>query len=79
MLFSKGGWELDESKKEAALRETIEEAGVRGIAGFVYCRVNWGNGASRAKPMIPSMKGTLEFWPEQNIRQRTWVSTCAIN
>ena len=25
-----GGWELDESKKEAALRETIEEAGVRG-------------------------------------------------
>ncbi|GAU22415.1 hypothetical protein TSUD_123020 [Trifolium subterraneum] len=31
MLFPKGGWELDESQKEAALRETIEEAGVRGI------------------------------------------------
>lgn len=28
-----GGWELDESKKEAALRETIEEAGVRGTVG----------------------------------------------
>lgn len=28
-----GGWELDESKKEAALRETIEEAGVRGVVG----------------------------------------------
>ncbi|XLS77982.1 hypothetical protein HN51_062207, partial [Arachis hypogaea] len=41
---------------------------------FVYFRVNWGNGASRAKPMIPSMKGTLEFWPEQNVRQRTWMS-----
>lgn len=31
MLFPKGGWELDESQKEAALRETMEEAGVRGI------------------------------------------------
>ena len=29
--LNQGGWELDESKKEAALRETIEEAGVRGI------------------------------------------------
>ena len=33
MTKHQGGWELDESKKEAALRETIEEAGVRGIVG----------------------------------------------
>ncbi|CAL0323452.1 unnamed protein product [Lupinus luteus] len=33
ILFPKGGWELDEYKKEAALRETMEEAGVRGIVG----------------------------------------------
>ena len=26
-----GGWETDESKTEAALRETVEEAGVTGI------------------------------------------------
>lgn len=31
MLFPKGGWENDESMEDAAVRETLEEAGVRGI------------------------------------------------
>lgn len=31
LIKNQGGWESDESKKEAALRETVEEAGVRGI------------------------------------------------
>ncbi|XWS48226.1 hypothetical protein CRYUN_Cryun13aG0055900 [Craigia yunnanensis] len=30
MLFPKGGWEKDESMEEAAIRETLEEAGVLG-------------------------------------------------
>ncbi|KAK8579554.1 hypothetical protein V6N13_142745 [Hibiscus sabdariffa] len=30
MMFPKGGWEIDESIEEAALRESIEEAGVLG-------------------------------------------------
>ncbi|KAJ9190548.1 hypothetical protein P3X46_001735 [Hevea brasiliensis] len=30
LLFPKGGWENDESVKEAAVRGAIEEAGVRG-------------------------------------------------
>ncbi|KAG6403302.1 hypothetical protein SASPL_135519 [Salvia splendens] len=30
MLFPKGGWEIDESIEAAALRETVEEAGVVG-------------------------------------------------
>ncbi|CAK8566659.1 unnamed protein product [Lathyrus sativus] len=51
MLFPKGGWELDESQKEAAKRETMEEAGVKGI-----------------------VEEQMEFWPEQNLRQRTWMS-----
>jgi len=29
----KGGWELDETAEEAAIRETYEEAGVRGVIG----------------------------------------------
>lgn len=30
IIFLQGGWELDESIEEAALRETLEEAGVVG-------------------------------------------------
>ncbi|CAN1781259.1 Nudix hydrolase 16, mitochondrial [Linum perenne] len=30
LLFPKGGWENDETVKEAAAREAVEEAGVRG-------------------------------------------------
>ncbi|KAL4344001.1 hypothetical protein AHAS_Ahas11G0134700 [Arachis hypogaea] len=52
----------------------ISSQKVRKAKEYYSQRVNWGNGASRAKPMIPSMKGTLEFWPEQNVRQRTWMS-----
>ena len=29
-VFPKGGWEEDEGLSEAAMRETVEEAGVRG-------------------------------------------------
>ncbi|RVW36402.1 Nudix hydrolase 16, mitochondrial [Vitis vinifera] len=31
LLFPKGGWENDETVEEAAIREAIEEAGVRGV------------------------------------------------
>lgn len=30
LLLSQGGWENDETVEEAALRESIEEAGIRG-------------------------------------------------
>ncbi|ESW13915.1 hypothetical protein PHAVU_008G237200 [Phaseolus vulgaris] len=78
MLFPKGGWELDESKKEAALRETIEEAGVRGtVEGKL------GKWSFKSKThdtfyegyMFPLLvQEQLEFWPEQNFRQRIWMS-----
>ncbi|RDY04023.1 Nudix hydrolase 18, mitochondrial [Mucuna pruriens] len=78
MLFPKGGWELDESKKEAALRETIEEAGVRGtVEGKL------GKWSFKSKThdtfyegyMFPLLvQEQLEFWPEQNLRQRIWMS-----
>ncbi|KAL4567322.1 hypothetical protein LXL04_022903 [Taraxacum kok-saghyz] len=35
MLFPKGGWESDESIKEAALRKSLEEAGVLGTVEFI--------------------------------------------
>ncbi|KAI4307663.1 hypothetical protein L6164_030828 [Bauhinia variegata] len=78
MLFPKGGWELDESRKEAALRETIEEAGVRGIV-----QGKLGKWSFKSKThdtlyegyMFPLLvQEQLEFWPEQHVRQRTWMS-----
>ncbi|KAJ0798673.1 putative NUDIX hydrolase domain-containing protein [Helianthus annuus] len=38
MVFPKGGWESDETVEEAACREALEEAGVRGIldVGCLY-------------------------------------------
>ncbi|KAE8699569.1 hypothetical protein F3Y22_tig00110577pilonHSYRG00256 [Hibiscus syriacus] len=38
LLFPKGGWENDETVEEAAVREAIEEAGVRGdlIVNFLH-------------------------------------------
>ncbi|KAK7276219.1 hypothetical protein RIF29_17355 [Crotalaria pallida] len=78
MLFPKGGWELDESKKEAAVRETIEEAGVRGIV-----EGKLGKWSFKSKTydtfyegyMFPLLvQEQLEFWPEQHFRQRIWMS-----
>ncbi|KAK9902359.1 hypothetical protein M0R45_001598 [Rubus argutus] len=78
MLFPKGGWELDESKEEAASRETLEESGVRGII-----ESELGKWSFRSKShdayydgyMFPlRVEEQLDFWPEKNLRQRTWVS-----
>ncbi|KAF7816324.1 nudix hydrolase 18, mitochondrial-like [Senna tora] len=78
MLFPKGGWELDESKKEAALRESIEEAGVRGIVGGELGK--WSFKSKRHDClyegyMFPLLvQEQLELWPEQNVRHRIWMS-----
>ncbi|KAF5480027.1 hypothetical protein F2P56_000802 [Juglans regia] len=78
MLFPKGGWEKDESKKEAALRETLEEAGVRGIL-----ERELGKWSFKSKShdthyegyMFPLLvEEQLDFWPEKDVRQRKWMS-----
>ncbi|XP_038906538.1 nudix hydrolase 18, mitochondrial-like [Benincasa hispida] len=78
MLFPKGGWETDESITEAASRETLEEAGVRGIV-----QGELGSWSFKSKTydtfyegyMFPLLvKEQLEFWPEKNFRQRVWMS-----
>nr|XP_043615360.1 nudix hydrolase 17, mitochondrial-like [Erigeron canadensis] len=78
MLFPKGGWESDESIKEAALRESLEEAGVFGIVEGVlgkWCFKSKGNDGYYEGHMFPLLvKEQLDFWPEKNIRQRVWVS-----
>ncbi|CAN6572706.1 unnamed protein product [Malus baccata var. baccata] len=78
MLFPKGGWEQDESKEGAASRETLEEAGVRGLIG---CEL--GNWSFKSKShdsfyegyMFPLLvQEQLDFWPEKNLRQRIWMN-----
>ncbi|KAI3723031.1 hypothetical protein L2E82_34326 [Cichorium intybus] len=78
VLFPKGGWELDESIQAAALRETIEEAGVLGTVESElgkWCFKSKGNDALYEGHMFPLLvKEQLESWPEEDIRQRFWLS-----
>ncbi|KAJ1437778.1 NUDIX hydrolase domain [Sesbania bispinosa] len=78
MQFPKGGWESDESMEQAALRETIEEAGV---VGNIESRLGkWFYKSKRQNAvhegyMFPLLvKKQLENWPEKNIRKRRWMT-----
>ncbi|VFQ95046.1 unnamed protein product [Cuscuta campestris] len=78
MLFPKGGWEIDETMETAALRETIEEAGVVGDLEGKLGTWNFGSkrsGIACEGHMFPLLvKEELDCWPEKNIRQRLWIS-----
>ncbi|XP_073146367.1 nudix hydrolase 18, mitochondrial-like [Henckelia pumila] len=78
MLFPKGGWETDELIESAALRETVEEAGV---VGDVECTLGTWNIKNKNNMncsechMFPLLvKEQLDFWPEKDSRQRLWIS-----
>ncbi|KAK4283381.1 hypothetical protein QN277_000335 [Acacia crassicarpa] len=78
MQFPKGGWEMDESMEQAALRETLEEAGVEGDVQNMLGK--WRYKSKRQSVlhegyMFPLLVNKqLEDWPEKNIRKRTWMS-----
>ncbi|XP_054786735.1 nudix hydrolase 18, mitochondrial-like [Prosopis cineraria] len=78
MQFPKGGWEIDESMEQAALRETLEEAGVEGNVQSVLGK--WRYKSKRQSVvheghMFPLLVNKqLEDWPEKNIRKRLWMS-----
>lgn len=78
MMFPKGGWEIDETIEQAALRETAEEAGV---TGALECKLGkWqykskSNGSFHDGHMFPLLvEEQLDAWPEKHIRQRRWVT-----
>jgi diphosphoinositol-polyphosphate diphosphatase len=85
MMFPKGGWELDESMDDAARREALEEAGVRGETGSLLGY--WHYKSRRYDQtyegyMFPlHVTDELQQWPEMTSRKRTWVSTvsCSCN
>ncbi|XP_044958766.1 nudix hydrolase 21, chloroplastic-like [Hordeum vulgare subsp. vulgare] len=78
VLFPKGGWELDESMDEAARREALEEAGVRGETGPSlgrWCYQSRRYDATYEGYMFPlRVTDELERWPEMSGRGRTWVT-----
>ncbi|PQQ06081.1 nudix hydrolase 16 mitochondrial [Prunus yedoensis var. nudiflora] len=84
LLFPKGGWENDETVEEAAVREAVEEAGVRGelmdFLGFYHFKSKTHQdefspeGVCRAAMFALFVKEELESWPEQSTRNRTWLT-----
>lgn len=86
LVFPKGGWENDETVYEAAHREALEEAGVKGILSEKPLGV-W-EFRSKSKQNSCSNKGgcrgymfamevteELNSWPEQDSYKRKWLTT----
>ncbi|XP_028081610.1 nudix hydrolase 18, mitochondrial-like [Camellia sinensis] len=77
LLFPKGGWESDESVEEAALRESLEEAGVVGIVERELGKWRFkskSQGKFHEGYMFPLfVEEELDVWPEKNARQRIWM------
>lgn len=84
-VFPKGGWEDDETVDAAAMRETVEEAGVRGsleepILGTFWFQSmkqerlhNVHQGRCVAHIFVMHVQEELELWPECKDRNRYWV------
>ncbi|XP_048323600.2 nudix hydrolase 13, mitochondrial [Ziziphus jujuba] len=85
LVFPKGGWEDDETITEAACREALEEAGVRGILSkthlgyWVFRSKSRQNSCSLeggCKGYMYSLQVTeeLDSWPEQTNHDRKWLT-----
>ncbi|XP_015079099.1 nudix hydrolase 18, mitochondrial-like [Solanum pennellii] len=79
LMFPKGGWEIDESLKDAALRETFEEAGVIGDVDVQDYLGTWSfksksQGTFHEGHMLPLLvTQELDEWPEKSARRRLWM------
>ncbi|KAM3386757.1 hypothetical protein ACQJBY_009971 [Aegilops geniculata] len=89
LVFPKGGWEDDEDVYEAACREALEEAGVRGninrnpLGLWVFrskSRQSLGQssdsprGACKGHVFALEVTEELKQWPEQETHGRRWLS-----
>ncbi|KAL9660347.1 hypothetical protein QQ045_025160 [Rhodiola kirilowii] len=85
LVFPKGGWENDETVEEAACREALEEAGVRGILRDVALgvwefrsksreEVSCLEGGCRGHMFALEVREELEAWPEQGDKSRIWLN-----
>lgn len=84
LVFPKGGWEDDETLEEAACREALEEAGVKGKLNDTPLGV-W-EFRSKSRQDVCSLEGgckgymfamevteELETWPERENHDRRWL------
>ncbi|MQL99155.1 hypothetical protein Taro_031872, partial [Colocasia esculenta] len=78
MLFPRGGWESDESIKEATSREAMEEAGVLGDVEEELGRWWYQSKSHESRKvgiMFPlNVTEELHQWPEMGNRRRRWVT-----
>ncbi|KAL6843414.1 hypothetical protein ACP4OV_026736 [Aristida adscensionis] len=86
LVFPKGGWEDDEDVYEAACREALEEAGVRGsinraalgvwVMRSKSSQVDGDSPRGACKGFIFALEVAEELhrWPEQDTHGRQWVS-----
>ncbi|KAJ3697211.1 hypothetical protein LUZ61_000916 [Rhynchospora tenuis] len=83
-VFPKGGWENDETIYEAACREVLEEAGVKGIINtrslgeWVFrsksSEMNCSpTGACKGQVFALEVTEVLDSWAEQSSHTRRWV------
>ena len=75
-VLPKGGWETDETKEEAAVRETLEEAGVEGKLEVELGEIKF-DGKHNAKQIaymfLLRVENERERWAESGRRERRWV------
>ncbi|KAI3848969.1 hypothetical protein MKW92_027523 [Papaver armeniacum] len=85
LVFPKGGWEDDETIGEAACREALEEAGVKGILDesplgmWEFRSKSRQNscsteGSCRGYMFALEVTEELETWPEEDNHGRRWLS-----
>jgi diphosphoinositol-polyphosphate diphosphatase len=80
LIFPKGGWETDETAAEAAARETMEEAGVRGdtspLGDFAFdSKMKDGKKTPCVcSVFVMNVTEEMEVWPESNARKRRWCA-----
>lgn len=74
-VLPKGGWETDETKEQAAVRETLEEAGVEGKleSGLDEIKFDGKHNAKQIAYMfVLRVEVEHESWAERPRRERQW-------